>query len=115
MTQLLFDMQTALIQASAAFYGGENVRLINDFPLLAAVCDALRGVCEALAPLTPTNEATYLLREGTLSALTMQYQAGAAVIVDDRLTALQFNGVALDLELVRFYLFGNEIAVASKV
>lgn len=115
MTKELFAAQTALLSASAAFYGGEDLRLIADFPLLAAVCNALRGVCEELATLTPANNTTYTLREGTLKALSLQFQAVMAVDMDDKLKALQFNGVAIDLELVRFYLFGKEVAAASKL
>lgn len=115
MTQTLFDAQTALLTASAAFYAGEHSRLTTDAPLLAAVCSTLADVCEQAALLTTADDATYDRREATLKALSLQYQSLMSARLEARLVDLQFNGVAIDLELVRFYLFGREVIAASKL
>lgn len=111
----LFDAQTALITASSTFFEGEATRLNDEAATLAGVCTGLAGVCAALLLLTTPDDATFDRREATLQTLCTQYEACGAAMIQRRLEDLQFNGVAIDLELVRFYLFGREVAAASKL
>ena len=112
MTQALFDAQTALITASGAFFGGEQTRLLAEFPLLATACQKIQAVCTELAALTTADDATYERREQALSALSAVYQATCSQITDSRLKALEFNGVEIDTELMRIFLFGQNLLVA---
>ena len=115
MTQELFDAQSALITAGAAWFTSEASRLTDDAPELAALCTQGATVCAALLLLTILDDATYDRRETTLTALTAHYEACCSQRLDARLAALEYHGVAIDLELVRFYLFGSEVVVASKL
>ena len=115
MIQALFDAQTALITASATFFTGEATRLNTEAANMAGVCTRLVEVCNALVLLTTADDATFDRREATLQAITKQYQALESSRLETRLVDLQFNGVAIDLELVRFYLFGHEVIAASKL
>lgn len=115
MTAKLFAAQTALIQAAAAFYTAEQARLSDEAASTAALCGVAAVVCTELAGQTPANNSTYSQREQSLLAIAQQYQAAQTERLETRLSDLQFNGVAIDLELVRFYLFGHEVIAAPKV
>lgn len=115
MTQGLFDAQSTLITAGAAFFSGEQTRLSSEAATLASLCEASAGVCDELLLLTTADDATFDRREGTFKTLLQQYEAFSAKLMQTRIEALQYNGIAIDLELVRFYLFGREVVVASKL
>ena len=115
MTQGLFDAQTALITAGAAFFSAEQTRLNSEAATIATLCEESAAVCEELLLLTTADDATFDRREGTFKALVQQYEAVSSTLMQTRLEALQYNGVAIDLELVRFYLFGREVIAASKL
>lgn len=112
MTAELFAAQTALIQAAAAFYTAEQTRLTAEAAALAAVCGAAAAACDVLAALTTADDATYSLREGSLAAMARQYQAALDSLLNDNLKALQYNGIEIDTELIRIFLFGQNLIAA---
>ena len=115
MTPELFSAQTAAIQAVGAFLYAEGERCQEECPELVTPFEKLSLLCMELETLTPADDATYGLREKSLSMTGEMLTALSARLTQDKLSALEYNGVAIDLELVRFYLFGREVAAASKL
>ena len=115
MTQALYDAQTAAIQAIGAFIYAEGERVFDDCPELVAPFEKLSLLLMELEALTPADDSNYALREKTVQSVGEMFAGLSARLTQARLTDLQFNGVAIDLELVRFYLFGKEVAAASKL
>ena len=111
----LFAAQTAVITALSAFYTAEAIRLTAEQPALATTCTALAGLCNEIETLTPADDAVYAMREATIRTAGESYAALSNVVTQDRLQALEYQGVEIDLELVRFYLFGREMVVAPNV
>lgn len=78
MTQALFDAQTALITASGAFFGGEQTRLLAEFPLLATTAPLIIADAEHIDNNFLINQAARHIGAGqydlTLDAPVVVYQ-----------------------------------------
>ena len=115
MTAALFAAQTDALTGLVTFYTNEAARLVDEQAAAAAVCEHLAIVCDAAADITDATDAIWELRRGAIESAAASYAAVCQPTLHERLQALQFNGVEIDLELVRFYLFGREVLVSSNL
>ncbi len=115
MTTQIYTAQTNLINALVAFLNSETTRLTPEHATLAAACSRMALLLIEYASLTPANAGNYTEREAAVRSVNEAYAALSNVITQERLQSLEYQGVEIDLELVRFYLFGREMVVAPNV
>lgn len=108
----LWNAQTSILTAQTVQIAAAKTRLTL-FGEAAAVCDAMIVENDALVAVS-NDEAYYTIRRESLTAHARLLDSLLLTQQQQNLLDLQFNGVVIDLELVRFYLFGREVAVAPK-
>ena len=120
MTPAIYNAQTNLISALRLFFLGEETRLSVEQPDMSAICQKFAVLLIELGAIDNaenlyTYKELYEHRDSALKGIAEQYAALSNVVTQERLQSLQMQGVVLDLELVRFYLFGQEVVIASKL
>ena len=120
MNSVIFNAQTNLIAALRLFFQSEETRLLSEHAQSAAICGLHAALLHELYLLNNVDEVytyreLYEFRDTAVKGIMESYAALCNVITQDRLQSLQFNGVEIDLETVRFYLFGREFLAAPKL
>lgn len=113
MTSTIYNAQTNLINALRLFFLAEETRLSTEHAASATVCNRFAVLLFELAALPATKateyEAFFTFRDNAVKGMAEQYAALSNVMTQDRLRALQFNGVEIDTELIRIFLFGQNL------
>lgn len=109
MTPALYTAQTNIINALSAFFRAEATRLTSENAALAVVCTRCSALMEELSGLTPANDSNYEQRDAAVKSAGETYAALSQVVVHDRLQSLQYNGIEIDTELIRIFLYGQNL------
>lgn len=109
----LWNAQTEVLTAQTAQINATAARL-TDYAEAATICGALTAENSVLAALTNDRE-FYTLRQAAIDSHAQVLSSLLDAARHQALIDLQYNGIELDLELVRFYLFGKAVAVAPKL
>lgn len=110
----VWNAQGTVLAAQSSQIAEVKTRLSLGFAEAADLCDALTAENAALAALA-NDDIYYDMRRRSLLAHAQMIESLLLTQQQQSLIDLQFNGVVIDLELVRFYLFGREVAVAPKL
>ena len=110
----LWDAQGAVIAAQTMQIAAVKTRLSVELSEAAGLCDALSAE-NAVFTAFANDEIYYTIRRDGIDSHARVLDSMQASAQLERLRALEYQGVVIDLELVRFYLFGREVAVASKL
>lgn len=109
MTPAIYTAQTNIINALSAFFSAEATRLAAENAALALICSRFSALMVELSALTPANDANYEQRDAAVKSAGETYAALSQVVVHDRLQSLQYNGIEIDTELIRIFLFGQNL------
>ena len=114
MNSVIFNAQTNLIASLRLFFQGEETRLLSEHAQIAAICGLHAALLHELYLLNNVEEVytyreLYEFRDTAVKGIMESYAALCNVITQDRLQSLQFNGVEIDTELIRIFLFGQNL------
>ena len=114
MNSVIFNAQTNLIAALRLFFQSEETRLLSEHAQSAAICGLHAALLHELYLLNNVEEVytyreLYEFRDTAVKGIMESYAALCNVITQDRLQSLQFNGVEIDTELIRIFLFGQNL------
>lgn len=107
----LWNAQTAILTAQTAQIAAEKARL-TCFGEAAAVCDALTAENDALAAVT-NDQAYYTIRRECLTAHARLLESLLLTQQQQGLMDLQFNGVEIDLDVVKCLLVGRNLLISE--
>ena len=109
----LWNAQSNIVTAQTAQIAAVKTRLSAELSEAAGICDALNAENAVFAAFA-NDEIYYTIRRDGIDSHARVLDSMQASAQLERLRALEYQGVVIDLELVRFYLFGREVAVAPK-
>lgn len=114
MNATIYAAQTATITAVRLFLLSEATRLQPESAAGAAVCQTLAAQLLELedldtAPEVYTYKQMYEIRDAATAGVLRQYDSLSHCLQQDRLRSLQFNGMEIDTELIRIFLFGQNL------
>lgn len=109
MTPEIYAAQTALLTAFAAFCDAQAFALTTEQPALAATCSKISDLLTEMEGMTPEDDTNFNLRRQTLSTTSNIYANAMQATQAERLQSLQFNGIEIDTELIRIFLFGQNL------
>ena len=107
----LWNAQTAILTAQTAQIAAEKTRLTY-FSEAAAVCDAMTAENDALAAVT-NDEAYYTIRRESLTVHARLLNTLLLTQQQQGLLDLQFNGVEIDLDVVKCLLVGKNLLISE--
>lgn len=114
MTAAMYAAQTSLINALRLFFQAEEWRLTGEHAQSATVCNRFAALLTELEQIDNaaelyTYKELYEYRDAAVKGVSESYAALSNVVTQNRLQSLQYNGVEIDTELIRIFLFGQNL------